>query len=139
MSAEKYKSIVEHALDCFSRGNLDGYLELYNANPILHFLPPDMPPGLEGGRLFYSSFLTGFPGAQLIADDMIIENNMVAVRYRVEAAHRGEFMGVPPTGKQVLLKGITIMRFEGDEVAERWNEADFLGLVQQLGIIPAPE
>lgn len=50
----------------------------------------------------------------------------------------GEFNGVPATGKPYVLEGITIMRFAGDQVVERWSTADFLGLMVQLGALPAP-
>lgn len=139
MSTEKYKSIVKRALEHFSQGNLDAYLELYSTNPALHYLPPGLPPGLEGARLFYGGFLAGFPDSQLSADDMIVDDNKVAVRYTLQATHQGEFMNIPPTNKRVTICGITILRFEGDKVVERWSEADFLGLMQQLGVIPAPE
>jgi len=45
-------------------------------------------------------------------------------------------MGIPPTGKQVTMTGITILRFAGGKCVERWSEADFLGLLQQLGVVP---
>jgi predicted ester cyclase len=47
-------------------------------------------------------------------------------------------MGVPPTGTEIALPGITILRFEGDEVVERWSQTDMLGLLVQLGAVPAP-
>ena len=106
---------------------------------MLHFLPPGLPPGLEGGRLFYGGFLAGFPDAHLSADDIIVENNKVAVRFTLQGTHQGEFMGIPPTNKRITLSGITILRFEGDKVVERWSEADNLGMMQQLGVIPASE
>jgi predicted ester cyclase len=51
--------------------------------------------------------------------------------------HEGEFNGIPPTGKRVTLPGIRIMRFAGDKVIECWSESDLMGLMQQLGVIPA--
>ena len=56
----------------------------------------------------------------------------------MHGTHHGEFMGVPATGTQIALAGITILRFEGDQVVERWSQADMLGLLVQLGAVPAP-
>ena len=55
----------------------------------------------------------------------------------MSGVHGGEFMGVPATGRPYELNGITILRFDGAQVVERWSSADFLGLLTQLGAIPA--
>jgi predicted ester cyclase len=52
--------------------------------------------------------------------------------------HVGEFMGVPATGNDIALPGITILHFDGDRVVERFSQADMLGLMVQMGAIPAP-
>ncbi len=52
--------------------------------------------------------------------------------------HQGDFMGVAPTQRQYQLPGITVLRFGGAQVVERWSSADFLGLLTQLGAIPGP-
>lgn len=51
--------------------------------------------------------------------------------------HKGEFMGLPPTGKPITMTGIEIFRIENDKIVELWGEANLLGLMMQLGIIPA--
>ena len=132
-------AILQRALQHFNQGNLEGYLELYDPNATLHFLPPGMPPGLEGGRLFYGGFLAGFPDSKIELEDVITEGDKVAARFNLRATHQGDFMGIPPTGKSIVLTGITIMQFEGDKVVERWSESDFMGMMQQLGVIPAPK
>lgn len=138
MSAEKYKSILQRVMQCFNQGDLEGYLEIYHTDSALHFLPPGLPPGLAGARLFYSGFLAAFPDSQLSLDNFVIENDQAGMSFMLQATHQGEFMGIPATGKPITLQGITIMRFEGDKVIERWSQADFMGMMQQLGVIPAP-
>jgi predicted ester cyclase len=124
----------------FNSGDLESYLTtLYARDAMLHFLPPGLPPGRDGARLFYSGFLAGFPDAQLWLDDTIIENDVMAVRYHMTATHTGPFNGIPATGKSVEFGGITIMRWQDGKVIERWSETDFMGLLQQLGVIPAPD
>lgn len=70
---------------------------------------------------------------------MVAEGDGLAARYTVRATHRDEFMGVPVTGKRVTFEGITILRLEGGKCAKRWQSADMLGLMQQLGAVPVPE
>jgi predicted ester cyclase len=50
--------------------------------------------------------------------------------------HRGEFMDIPPTGREIGLGGITILRFENGRCVERWSQVDMLGLLAQLGAVP---
>jgi predicted SnoaL-like aldol condensation-catalyzing enzyme len=130
--------VLENARQKFNQGDVEGYLnELYRPDVTLHYLPPGLPPGHEGARLFYGGFLAGFPDAQLVFDDTISEGDRVAVRFHVDMTHQGEFNGIPPTGKRGSLAGMTVMRFVDGKVAERWSESDFMGLLQQLGVMPA--
>jgi predicted ester cyclase len=138
MSTVNYKNVLEAARQKWNSGDLNGYIEtLYDPNCTFHFLPPGLPRGVEGARLFYGGFMTGFPNSQFTAEEMIMEGDKLVVRYRLQATHRGEFNGIPPTGKQATLNGITILRFTNGKVVERWNETDFLGFLQQLGVIPS--
>jgi len=131
---------MKTAIQKWNNGDLEGYLNtLYDPQCTFYYFPPELPQGKGGARLFYGGFLAGFPDAQLVVDDTIVEGDSVVARYRLEATHQGEFNGIPPTGKTAVLNGITLMRFANGKVVERWNEADFLGFLQQLGAIPAPQ
>ena len=66
------------------------------------------------------------------------EGDRYVCRFTMTGTHEGEFMGVSATGREIALPGITILRFEGDRCAERWSNADMLGLLVQLGAVPAP-
>ncbi len=79
-----------------------------------------------------------FPSYQLIAEDMIAEGDKVVVRSTFRGTHKGDLMGIPPTGKQVTMPLILIYRIADDKIVEHWMQADALGLLQQLGAIPAP-
>lgn len=140
MSTNNHIQVLEQARQKFNQGDLEGYLTtLYDRNVVLHFLPPGLPQGHEGARLFYSGFLAGFPDVQLYFDDFVSEGDRLAVRYHLEMTHQGEFQGIPPTGRRVALTGLTIMRFADGKVIARWSESDFLGVLQQLGVMPTPE
>jgi steroid delta-isomerase-like uncharacterized protein len=137
MSVEANKTALRRAVGNFSTATLDAYLQLYHPQAVLHFLPPGLPQGRQGAQLFYQGFLAAFPDAQITLEDFVSEDDKVAARFTLEGTHRGEFMGVPATGTRITLSGITILRFVDGQCVERWNEANFLALLQQLGAVPA--
>jgi predicted ester cyclase len=136
MSIEANKTALRRAVTNFSAATLDAYLNLYHPQAALHFLPPGLPPGREGARLFYQGFLAAFPDAQITLEDFVAEEDKLASRFTLQGTHRGEFMGVAATGKRVSISGITILRFVEGQCVERWSEANFVGLLQQLGALP---
>ena len=137
MSPEENKAILQRAADHWNKGDLSGYLELYDPNAVVYGYQ-GVEPGVESIKQFYSAFWVAFPGCQLTFEDLIAEGNRVAVRFVVHGIHQGDFQGIPATGKQVTVPGITILRFVGGKCVERWSQADFLGLLQQLGVVPTP-
>lgn len=131
MSAEDNKAILERAREQWNAQDGPGYLALYDASATLHGYP-GLEPDPDGIRRFYEAFWAAFPGSQLTFEDMIAEDNKVAMRFTVRATHLGEFQGIPPSGRQVTLEGITILRFVAGKCVERWNQADFPGLLSTL-------
>ena len=103
-----------------------------------HF--PGQPPieGLETYRQFGSVYFNAFPDLQIIPEDLIAEGDKVTMRYGWRGTHKGELMGIPPTGKQVTTSGISILRVANGKIAEQWDSFDNLGMLQQLGVIPVP-
>jgi predicted ester cyclase len=83
-------------------------------------------------------FEAAFPRYQLIADDMVAEGDKVAVRATFKGNHKGELMGIAPTGKEVTVPLMLIYSIENGKIVEHWMNADQLGLMQQLGVVPTP-
>ena len=137
MQTEANKASIRRALDHFNRGDLEAYLNLYAEDAVLHDF--GIEPGLENIRRFYQGFLAAFPDIEITMEDIRAEGDEVAERITLRATHQGNFNGIPPTGKKITMAGITILRFEDGQCVERWTQADFLGLMQQLGAIPTPE
>jgi steroid delta-isomerase-like uncharacterized protein len=77
-----------------------------------------------------------FPRYELIAEDMLAEDDKVVVRFTLRATHQGEFMGIPATGKQIAVPGIIIYRIANGKIAEHWMLVDSPALMQQLGAQP---
>ena len=137
MSVERNRAALERAVENFSIAGIDKYLELYHPNAILHFLPPGLPQGREGARLFYTRVLVALPDARLRLDGFVSEGDQIACRFTVDGTHSAEFAGAPATHKHVSLTGITILRFADGQCVERWSEADFLGVYRQMGLAVA--
>jgi predicted ester cyclase len=83
------------------------------------------------------AFEEAFPHYELIPEDMLAEGDKVAVRATLKGTHSGEFFGVAPTGKDVSMPLMLIYRIGDGKIVEHWMNADLLGLMQQLGAIPA--
>jgi predicted ester cyclase len=97
------------------------------------------PLDLEAWTQFTASFVEAFPDLRLTVEDIFSGGNMVAARVAFRGTHRGEFQGIPPTGKEVAFSSIEIDRMVDGKVQEHWFEMDLFGLMQQLGAIPEPE
>jgi len=77
-----------------------------------------------------------FPDGRYTIEDMIAEGDKVVSRWTVRATHKGEYQGIPATGKQVTFTNIVISRIAGGKIVEAWGEYDSIGLMRQLGAIP---
>lgn len=92
--------------------------------------------GPEGAKVFASLVSTAFPDFQMIIDDQISEGDKVVTRWTATGTHDGEFQGIPATGKNVTLTGITIFRIVDGKLRDGWTNEDLLGLMAQLGAVP---
>ena len=139
MPTEDYKAILTRAVSLFGPARLEEYLELYAESSQLHFLPPGLPQGRAGARVFYQAVFAAFEDVRLTLLDMVGEGTRVAVRFGLEGTHRAEFLGVPPSGRRLRAEGLTILRFEGDRCVERWSESNLLAVLQQSAAVqPGP-
>lgn len=134
MSTERNIAALEQARAQWNAGSIEGYLQLYSAAAVLHGYA-GVEPGFDGIQRFYQAFWASFPNSQIVFEDLFAVADKVACRFAVHGAHLGEFQGLPPTGKQLVLPGITVFRFEDGKCVERWSQADMLGLLQQLGAL----
>ena len=133
--SEVNKAIVRRVFDEYlNRHNTALHSELYGADSVYR------APGVgelrgEAHRQFLLSVLSAFPDGRFTVDDLLAEGDKVVSRWTFVGTHRGEFMGIAPTGKQVTNTGTTIGRIVNGKIVEEWAERDSLGLMQQLGAV----
>jgi predicted ester cyclase len=138
---EEIKAVVGRFVDeVFVRGNANAIEDLVTDGFRSHAWAKDfgIPDGPEGVRQFIAIMETAFSNAEVRVEDILAEGDEVAVRYVYEADHTGALMGIEATGERIRLPGIFIARLEKGKLAEYWRQEDHLGLMQQLGAMPAP-
>ena len=136
MSIEENKEIAHRFIHVWGTGGLTIVDELA-APDIAVSYPAFSIRGAEGYKQVLTRFCASFADNEIAVDDLIAEGDKVAVRWTYRGTHQGEFRGIPPTGKQVTLTGITIYRTAGGKVVEERGAEDLLGLLQQLGALPS--
>ena len=138
MSAEENKAITRRIFEVFNTGNLALADEVIAADSVDHQAPPGVEPGLAGFKQVVTMFRAAFPDIQMTIEEIMAEGDKVVTRSTMRGTHQGEFMGIPPTGKQFTATAIDIVRFTGGKAVEHWGNSDDLGMLQQLGVIPTP-
>jgi steroid delta-isomerase-like uncharacterized protein len=98
---------------------------------------PDSGVGPEAYKRNVARYVTGFPDLRFTVEDMVAENDKVAVGWTISGTHKGEFRGISPTGRKVFVEGITINQIAGGKIMDSYVSWDALGLMQQLGVAPA--
>jgi predicted ester cyclase len=139
-TAEQNKAVFRRLMDeIFNDGKLDLIEEVISPDWVN--IDPTLPPlrGHEGARQLVTLWRNGFPGFTIEIEDMVAEGDKVAARFSFTGKHTGEFLGIPPTGKDVHGTGTGIFRFENGKDVEHQVNFDALGVLQQLGVVPVPE
>jgi predicted ester cyclase len=131
------RATVDRALAAWNSGDLDGYLSIYAPEIELHGYSPE-PMRHDEVVAFYRMITDAFPSSLLEFHDVLEDGEFITIRFTMSGTHDGPFMGIEQTGTSIALPGITILRFSEGRCVERWSQADMLGLLVQLGAVPAP-
>jgi steroid delta-isomerase-like uncharacterized protein len=137
MSTEHNKALVLRGFDALNERNWTQFYELFAPDIVLHNASTTFQ-GLEAYKQFVSMFYTALPDLHFTVEDLIAEGDKVVARYTGQGRHQGELMGIPPTGKPTSVSNVLITRVVNGKAAEQWLNTDMLGLLQQIGAIPAP-
>jgi steroid delta-isomerase-like uncharacterized protein len=133
-----YGTTMRSAYELINAGDIDGFGELLAEDFVEHEDLPGLSPTKEGTLEFFRGLLASFPDTRMDVDDLILSGDKGVARVTFTGTHKGEFMGLPPTGTRVEMAVIDIMRFDSAGLAcEHWGVADMLSMLQQLGVVPA--
>ncbi len=138
MSTEENKALARRFFeDVWNKHNLALVGELFSTGYVEHRPLPGMPPTRDGFKQVASMFWSGFPDGRIEVEDQVAEGDTVVTRWNSRSTHTGEFMQLAPTGKQLVVGGISINRIAEGKIVETWVQFDQLGMLQQLGAVPA--
>ncbi|MGH7494721.1 MAG: ester cyclase [bacterium] len=137
---EKNTAAVRRFYDeVMGKGNMKAIEELVDGAFVEHYTPDPKVPGNRAGLAqTMGSFRTAFPDLQVTVEDLIAKGDKVWVYTTMRGTNKGEFMGMPATGKKIEVKGVDIIRFVNGKAVEHWGLNDDLKMMQQLGVIPMP-
>jgi len=136
MSPEDNKAVVRRLYQAFSTGDLKAMEDVVATNAVDFMSLEGQAPGVEGFKERITGFRKGFPDLTITIEAMVAEGDMVAERAMFRGTHRGEFMGIPATGKQVTGDIMGFNLLVDGKIAERGRIIDIFGLMQQLGNTP---
>jgi steroid delta-isomerase-like uncharacterized protein len=134
---EENRAVIRRAYEeLWNERNVDVVDELVAEDFLNHAAPPDRQRGRQGLKDVVRMFAAAFPDFRYEVEDVISEDDKIAVRDVFTGTHRGDFMGIPPTGNRVAMEAIHIYRFSAGKLAEHWVARDDLGMMRQLGRLP---
>ena len=135
--ADKDSRAIEEA---FIKGNLDAYNETHAPDVITHNPPFPDAKGSEAYKQSINEIRQAFSDIRVDWDETITEGNTIARRMTMRMKHTGAYpaIPVPPTGKEVVAKVSVFLHVKDDKIVEAFQYADWLGVMQQLGVVPPP-
>ena len=136
--SEQNKEVVRRFYAGISEGRLEIINELLAENFVEHEKLPGLEPNREGVRKMFEMFRRAFPDLRLRADDMVAEADKVFLRGTMTGTHKSEFLGIPPTGKTIVVPFGDFIRFEAGRVVEHWGVTDTGAMMEQLGQTGGP-
>lgn len=131
------KALANRLYGAMGEGDVDAVIDEVIADGFIEHeeLPPGIPPGKDAPRAMFKMIKDAFPDFQATVEDMFVVGDTVIARGRFLGTHRGEFMGIPPTGNRVDYAFFDQLRFADDRLVEHWGITDNMAMMQQLGVI----
>jgi steroid delta-isomerase-like uncharacterized protein len=137
--SEQNKALLRRFFEeVWNEGNLDAIDEIMSPNFTNQTAQPGISPDRDGVKQFVAAYRSAFPDVHMHVEDQVAEGDRVVTRFTGTGTHTGDLMGIPATGKEINVTGMGLHRVEGGQIVEGWTEADQMGMMQQLGVVPAP-
>jgi steroid delta-isomerase-like uncharacterized protein len=132
--AEAHRALVQQFVEEFwNSGHLTAADELMTREAVIHEPVAGTPADLKTVATMIRS---AFPDWHSTVEEMLVDGDRVVERWTARGTHRGEFQGIPPTGKRVAVPGVVFYRIADGKIAEFRGQFDRMSLMQQLGVIP---
>jgi steroid delta-isomerase-like uncharacterized protein len=139
MGTEENKAIANRLVEeVINKGNFAWAEEHFASDFVDHAAPPGVPPTIEGLKTFLTAFRAAFPDLRYTVDDVIAEGDRVVQLNTASGTMKGDFQGMPASGKRATWTEVHISRFANGKIVEHWGVVDQLGMLQQLGFAEAP-
>ena len=139
MGVEENKAVIQHDIEeLYNKGDLSVADEIL-AHDFVRRTPSGELRGPEATKQIVKLLRTAFPDFHCTIDDMVAEGDKVAVGITWTGTHKGDFMGIPPTGKKIKISEAIFYRFENGKEVELRSYMDVLDFYQQLGVTPPSE
>lgn len=136
--SESNKELSRKFTELFSTGEDALAAEVLSPDIVFHGTNGDgQIRGIDAFKEFVAAYRRAFPDARSTVEDQVAEGDTVVTRWRARGTHRGDLGPIPATGRTFEMAGITIERIAGGRIAEVWVARDELGLLRQLGLVPA--
>ncbi|MEA2933100.1 MAG: hypothetical protein QOI56_1885 [Actinomycetota bacterium] len=135
MTQEENLSIGRRYVEGINSGKPDASLF---AEGFVYNNPQGVVFDFDGSQMVLQLFNAALPDHVTEVKDEIVTDDRIVYRWETRGTHNGDFFGVPPTGKKLLSRGMTIIKVEEGKITELWEAIDILGLMQQMGVIPSP-
>jgi steroid delta-isomerase-like uncharacterized protein len=137
MSLEENKALVYRFHEGFNTQNLDLSAAVVAPDVVVKGVPAGLPAGLEGLRGMGMAFIAAFPDGHTEVEGVIAEGDTVVAWGTFTGTQRGEFMGIPATGRRVQYDWMSLDRIANGKIVEHRIQQDNLTMMQQLGLVPA--
>ena len=137
--SDQNKAIIRRFWEeVFNGRKLEMIDNLVTADYVYHGPAGQEIRGAEGLKQFLGMYFNAFPDVKVDIEDVFGEGDRVVSRVTGRGTHKGELMGIPPTGKEITVMVICTNRFQGGKITEDWELIDLFGMMQQLGVIQPP-
>ena len=134
MSAEENKALLcQYVNEVWGNQNLMALDEFLAPSYKRHRSPTTQPLTRDGQKDLLTLFRTAFPDIQITIEEMIVQDSRIAFRSTMRGTHLGEFLGIPPTGRLVIVGLVDIIHIEDGKFVEQWGGPDLWDLLKQLG------
>ena len=114
-------------------GQLELLRDVIAADVVDHDPAPDQGEGPEGYIRMFAALRASFPDLAVSVDQIVTDDDKIALAYTMTGTQKGEFLSIAPTGRKIRARGVQIARFQDGKMVERWGSSDQLGILQQIG------